>query len=420
MNMRGYKERKRALWPLVFLVVILLFPYRVEYSWGFFSTLSILDIALLISFPVVVVLAIARGSVAVADRRIFVVLAMPLVFAVISLAWSINISATVKSIVVYGAPVVALLLAADFGRNHSPSQLCLFFVVISCSLFLGSFFSYVPGSPLRPEWTMPESQLTDGGFLLSYHARLSHPFLGLSNSFATILAMLLPIILFIRETGFWRRSSWWTAAMLVGAIMASGSRGVILAVVTAYAAVLFRKLMVSGRIPGQGILLVVAALGITALFVLLSPDALRHLADRFSMANVTSRWDAYAAVFDVLHQTPWGVGSGVSLAECSAVALTSVHNAYLQHFLWFGWVGGFVLNIVLLALPALILLIPVRSKVARGAKRAVAMSVTVLLLINLTQASWEGSVLRVWIYFVIGLGLVIIKKADLPRIGDGS
>jgi hypothetical protein len=182
--------------------------------------------------------------------------------------------------------------------------------------------------------------------------------------------------------------------------------------VTVYAIFIIFRLIRTGRIRAQGIVFVFVALGLSAMFFLLNPDAQQHFADRLRGDNIASRLDAFTAVFGVASQHPLGVGSGVALSDVSSVALESVHNAYLQNLLWFGWFGGLLLSVMLLALPVLVLLIPVRSGVGGEARRAVAMSIAILLLINVSQASWEGSVLRVWIYFVIGLGLVLIKKAD--------
>lgn len=397
----------------IFLLVVLMFPYRIEYGWSFFSTLSVLDVVLVFLFPVVVMRGLARGSLIIVDRAVFVVLVMPLLFAVISLAWTISISDTLKSIIVYGASVATLFLTVELGRYFSLRQVGMVFVVMAFVLVLTSLLSYLPGSLLRPEITMTQAQLAQDGFLLSYYARLSHPFLGLSNSFATILAMLVPIVLFVRQAGVWRQLSLSAAILLLAATIATVSRGVILALVTVYAIFIILRLIRTGRMRTQGIVFVFVALGLSALFFLLNQDAQKHLEDRLRGDNIASRLDAFTAVFGVASQHPLGVGSGVALSDVSSVALESVHNAYLQNLLWFGWFGGLLLSVMLLALPVLVLLIPVRSGVGREARRAVAMSIAILLLINVSQASWEGSVLRVWIYFVIGLGLVLIKKADL-------
>jgi len=146
--------------------------------------------------------------------------------------------------------------------------------------------------------------------------------------------------------------------------------------------------------------------------VLTNPDAQKHLSDRLNSTNVISRLEALSEAFEVMNDNPLGIGSGVALSEASSAPLKSAHNSYVQNLLWFGLVGGTLMSLAMFAIPALVLNIPVRTWLGQEAKRALAISVIILLLINLSQASWEGSVLRVWIYFLIGLGLVMVHKAD--------
>jgi len=223
----------------LFLVFALLFPYRFEYSWAFFSSLSVLDVALAVLFIPVTLVAVTRGRIAVGDRKVFFVLLMPLIFAFISIIWSINTSATFKSVVVCAAAVVVILLAVNLSAEYSFDRLSLFFIVIPLLLIVTSIASYFPGSPFKPELTMLSQALNQDGFLLSYYARLSHPFIGLSNSFATILAMFLPFIFLVNRAGLYKRSSWWVIILTFGAIIATGSRGVLLAVVIVYMGLFF-------------------------------------------------------------------------------------------------------------------------------------------------------------------------------------
>ncbi len=408
--MSGVEERKGFL--LLLFLGALLFPYRVEYDWFFFSTLSVLDVLLVILLPVVLMRSLVTGRLALADRRVFFVLLMPVVFAVASILWTVDVLATLKSIVVYGSALAAFLLVAEFGKSLSLSRLTFILVGVALGLVVVSALSYLPGSIFHPSDTMPASQIEQSGFLYSYHARLSHPFLGLSNSFATVLAMLLPLVLFSREVGLWRFASWWAAILLLAATLATGSRGVLLALGTVYVVFSGWRLLVAGKLSGKGIGFIAVASMFAVLFVLMNPDAQEHLADRFRVDNLLSRLEAVSAVFTVLENTPVGIGSGVALSGTTNLDLTHVHNAYVQNFLWFGYIGGSLLNLMLLALPVAVVFIPVRSGYGKAARRALALSISILLLINLSQASWEGSLLRVWIYVLIGLGLVMVREAD--------
>lgn len=404
-------ERLRNLLFMLFLLA-LLFSYRIEYSWSFFSTVSLLEVVLFPVFLLCAILWVGSRRLFVANYKVFFVLMMPLMLAIVSLIWSIDVKETIKSFVVYGTSLASFLVTMTLSIRFPFQRIAFLFVVIPTVLVLTAVVAYLPNSPIRPEVIMPSYALEQDGFLLSYYARLSHPFLGLSNNFATILAMLLPFTLLVRRSGLWRRVSWWVAVITFAAIVATGSRGVLAAVVTAYGGLFLWNMLKRTRIPRGGLLFVIIALSIGGMFLLLSPESHRHLANRLEMMNVTSRFDAFLAVFDVLQRRPWGIGSGVGLHEVSALSLESVHNAYLQNLLWFGLIGGGMLNLALFALPFLVGKISVQSHLGREARRAVVLSLVILLVINFSEASWEGSVLRVWIYFLIGLGLVSIRQAD--------
>lgn len=404
-------ERLRNLLFVLFLLA-LLFSYRIEYSWSFFSTVSLLEIVLFPLFILSSVGWIGSRRLFVGNNNVFFMLILPVLFAFISLVWSIDVKETVKSFVVYSTSLASFLVTLTLGSRFSFQKIAFLFVFIPSVLIVTAVFAYIPGSPIRPEAIMHSYALEQEGFLVSYYARLSHPFLGLSNNFATILAMLLPFSLLVRRSGLWRRVSWWVAVITFAAIVATGSRGVLVAVVTTYGGLFLWNLLNRSRIPRGGLMFVIIALGIGGLFLLISPESYRHLANRLDTVGLTSRLQAFLYVFDILLERPFGIGSGVGLNVVSALSLESVHNAYLQSLLWFGLIGGTLLNMGLLALPFLVGKISVQSHLGREARRALVLSLVILLVINFSEASWEGSILRVWIYFLIGLGLVCIRQAD--------
>lgn len=407
------KEGTRLMnWFALCFVLVMLFPFRFEYSWLFFNTLSPLELMLPVSLGITVVICLIHGKVVVGDRFSFLILSLPVVFGLMSLSFSINTAATVKSILVYSSSLAAFLVTVVLFRSLSFRVLAKVVLAIPVILIVTGILSYVPSSPLRPESVMPLYAFLQDGFLISYNARFSHPFLGLSNSFATVLAMLLPLVLVLRRIEIWPNMSWWVATMILGGLLATVSRGVLFAVFLVYMMVFFWRFLVYGTLHRNGLLLVVLSVVLAFGFLWFNPVAQEHLTDRLSWVNVSARMDAFSAVFSVLKEHPFGVGSGVSLSEVSEIALISVHNAYFQNLLWFGWGGGFLLSGAMFVLPLAVLYMPVSSYQAKQVKKALALSIAILLLINFSQASWEGSVLRVWIYFLVGLGIVMIGRVD--------
>lgn len=415
-------RRQKASWLALFFLVALLFPVRLEYGWAFFSTISVLDPVLILLLGWLVLLVLLAGWITVGNRRVFLVLILPVVFALLSLLWSMDPAQTVKSIVVYGAAVVSYLVALALFRDWSVARLLKMTMSASWVLVLTAVLSYIPGSPLAPEITFAYQDLEGTAFLRSYYARFSHPFLGLSNSFATILAMLLPIVLIGSRIGVWPRFATATAVMLTAAILVTGSRGVLMALLLVFGMLGIWRLVAAGsmsrRFLNNSFLGCGGIVALVAAFVVLSPAALEHAAGRLDFSNIDARLHAFAAALDVsIFEYPLGIGSGVALSAVSELGTRSVHNAYLQNILWFGLVLGILLSAAMLLLPYIIWKMRVSTPTARHVRAAVATSAALLILVNLSQASWEGSVLRIWIYVLLAIGMVMIRRSDkvLPR-----
>lgn len=405
-------QRSVNMWLYIF-VIILLFPIRVEHNWWFFSTLSLLEITLSFFFLAVIFIATLRKRLYIGELWVFVLLALPLILSLVSIVWSVDVRITFKSIVVYSSALACFIVTVSLFRNITVRQFSLLILLLPIVLIGTAVLSYLPHSILRPELVIPTKILMQNeSFILSYKARFSHPFLGLSNSFATILAMLLPLVLLVRKLGLYRKWSWFVTVLTLAAILATGSRGVILAVAIPYMGAFFWRLITKLRITTSGILLVIASVLLAIIFIFTNSISAARLADRLSMVNIVERFLAFSKVFEVLNNYPQGVGSGVLLSSVSNVSISSVHNSYLQNLLWFGWLGGLLLTIAMWFLPLAVLFMQTLTTQAWIAKKALVTSLFILLLINMSQASWEGSVIRIWIYFIIAMGLVFIRQID--------
>lgn len=400
----------------ILLSAALLFPLRYSEGWWLFESISLLDPVLVFVFCLALLSVAARASIYTGQNLVFGVLLLPFLFAVASLAWSVDAATTIKSIVVAGSAVAAYLSVVVLLRGVAASDLLKGIMVAVWVLLMTGVASYLPGSLLAPE--LLHSEREGSGFILSYRARFSHPFLGLSNSFATILVMLLPFVYAARRLGVWPKRAFWTGIMLVAGIVATGSRGVLVAMVVVFGALWLYRSWSVGTMPRGVFGGTLAVFGVSAAFLWLSPEALQHFGGRLSGGNVEARLAAFFAALEITVQThPFGIGSGVSLGSVSDVSLRSVHNAYLQNVLWFGVVGGIALSIAMWLLPWLVLRVKVSTVQALIAKRALATSLLLLMVVNLSQASWEGSVLRVQIYVIVALGVLLIRQCDQVRPG---
>lgn len=397
----------------VAFLLVLAFPVRIYDPWWIFLSYSILDAVLLIGGAGVVIRILARGGVGVGNIRIFIVLLMPILVSVISITWTMDSVVTLKSIVSYGPSLVAFLMVIALFDKWTLTSLRVSLVVFSAFLIGTALITYAEWSPISPETTLLYRVDDDDVSYAPYYARFSHPYIGISNSFATVLAMLLPLLSTYTNKSV---QSWWSAfpqVALLAAVIATMSRGVIAAVFLVFAAVCIWSAFVRYRVSARSAAIAAMGVSVSAVFLLISPSSIQFVNDRFSSSNVNARFEALIAAFRVISEYPvLGVGAGVPLNHVSDVALAAVHNAYIQNVLWFGPLFGGGLSLMMLLLPLLVYGIPVKSVMAGRARFSLVISVSILMLINMSQASWEGPVLRVLIYAIIAFGILMIRAAD--------
>jgi O-antigen ligase len=185
-------------------------------------------------------------------------------------------------------------------------------VVFVGFVIVGAVFSYfeLPGfSPqLPPDTSLPAK----AAYLLTYNARFSHPFIGLSNNLATVLAFF-PFILAacFRITG----SSlylWMLYATLI-AILATLSRGVMLALIVTLMVYFFtrsfrfmplHKFLKFFSILASGFIL----------FIMLNPATLNHFKGRLDARGIHTRLHLYRQTIEALESAPLlGYGAGMKL-----------------------------------------------------------------------------------------------------------
>lgn len=413
-NASSSAAKNNATWLGVAFIASLLFPVRVQYHWAFFSTIAILDLSLILVAAWLVLSWIFLRRIPVGAHQPFAILSLPVLFSVLSLAWTIDFIKTTKSIVVYGAALVAYLGVLGLFRSYSAGRLVKLVIIMAWLLIVTAIFSYLPGSPIAPEFVLLDVDVSSNiNYLTSYYARFSHPFLGLSNGFATILVMLIPLVHAVRKIGLWGRASFWTLAVLLAALIATGSRGVLLSICVVYVPIWFWGLFKHGKIARSVFIGIIVVLVISGGFFLLSPEAVRHLSGRLSDSNIGVRMAAFSSALGaVSDEYPFGTGSGVELSSVGGLEMRSVHNAYLQNILWFGWIGGVLLSAAMWVLPLMVWRTKVVTREAVIFKQALVLSILLLLVVNFSQASWEASVIRVWIYSIIGFGMLIIRNFD--------
>lgn len=387
-------------------------PYRIPAAVPIVDSVSILDI-LLVFVAITLCLDLAFRPTDLGYPPVFWLLCLPLLVCVVSLVWSEDASETLRTAIIYIEGLIAYLFVVRELSGVSAARVMRFarrylYLLIIPGLLL---LLYVPGfSPQEPGLS------ETSGEYLSYYSRLSHPILGRSNNLATLLAFLVPLLLY---WGHLRRDRGMTFAAFVGlvAIFMTQSRGVLLALVLV--GVLYALFAISGRDAerrGLGAkILLAASLGLIALAVLytVNPATQEAFEGRLTLANIEDRSALAAEALDQIEERPLlGYGAGVSATPEPVVvdgASTDldVHNTYLQQILYFGIPLGAIVGLSLWAMAAFVL-----SRRPNPFAVVVAYALTVQLVLFLFESSFEGTVLRVLFYMLVGLAVALLRAAD--------
>lgn len=381
-------------------------PVRVVASFPIIQTVSVLDV-LLILVAVTLVLDLSFRPLDTGDRRLFLLLCLPLVLSVLSLVWSQDRPATLRASLVYAEGVVAYLFVVRELDGLSPARVITYIKRYAYLLIIPGvlLLLHVPG--FHPQ--VDDVSRTSGEYI-SFFSRLSHPILGRSNNLATVLAFFAPLLLYWGHTRRDRRA---TLAAIVTflAIFLTLSRGVLLAFVVAG---LF-YLLVAGRssAPRGGMGSKVAAtvaLGAVAIafFYSVNPATHEFFGTRFGVANVSERSTLISMSLPKIENRPFlGYGAGVA-PENDPLLAEGVHNTFVQQVLYFGLPLGLVMSAILLGIAGVFL---ARRRVQPIAG-VIAYAVMVELVIFAVESSFEGTVLRLLFYLSIGLAVGLLRAVE--------
>ncbi len=389
-------------------------PMRIWAAIGPFQSFSVLDIALLAVGSLLLGMMLAGKKLYVGDPWLFALLSVPLVLSSASLVWTLDETETIRSAVVYGEALVGYVFVVTFLRGQTPNVTMCIAVAFVVMLIAAGVFMWIGVPHFEPQ----DMDIAEQETLVSYYARLSHPYLGRSNNVAGILALyVFPFAAWAR----YRRSA--IFYLFVGftglALLLTLSRGVILAVLVTMVVAsaismkrLFRLLLGSMAV---GPLLVVAAFAVIAEV----PIAAEYLEQRLSFANVLVRLDMIDLAIAQLDERPLtGAGAG-AIGAIEPRLAEGVHNTFLEQMLNFGIPFGTILGLCLILIPwRLRAMDRVHGKTLIGS--AIYLAVFCQLLVFMTQTSFEGSILRIIFYMSIGWCVVLMAVVSNERPGVGS
>ncbi len=403
------------------LIIALAFPVRIWWSFGPFASFSPMDVVLLMGLAGLLLHALSTGVIRTGRGSVAIALAVPVLFCYFSFLWTVNRTETLKAALTYTEALAAFLITITLFNNFKSETIArllgifVFLIILTAILSEAGF----PGLAQQIPPNLVSGSPDYAAFVLSYHARLSHPFIGLSNNLATVLAFF-PIVFAAYAKATKRNSFHWLAMLCILAVVLTLSRGVIGALVLAYG---FYALGYRGSLKrlwkgGTALALIVAGL---FAFVMSNPLVGKHLADRLLMININYRLEVWRDVLGELADRPlWGFGAGVSLSEVTGFLLRSTHNAFLAQLFYFGLPGGLVVAGSILLIPILFALWRLSDNKARFMRRATILSLVGQMIIFSCQASFAGSVLRVLFYFSVGAAVMLVKALEREAIFDSS
>jgi O-antigen ligase len=406
----GRDRRLRPDRPRIALTLLLLaaaMPVRLPVPVPVVGSVSVLDLVL-IALLVTLYLDLPWRRLSWGPPALAVALLIPPAVSALSVLWTQDRDATLRSTIVYVEAVIAYLVVLRELEGLSPARVVAFvrryawLVTLPAVLLL----LHVPG--FQPE--EPGLSPTSGDYL-SYYSRLSHPVIGRSNSLATVLAILVPPLLYWGHTRRDRRAT--TAGVVaLTAVALTLSRGVLVAFAVGGISylLLLRRPPGSPRRPVLG-KVVAATLGLAAAAAALyelNPDTREFFLGRLSAANVTRRADLYSVAFQKIAEHPLlGYGAG-TVPDGDPALFVDVHNTYLQQLLYYGLPLGVLVGCVVAALPIIFVARRWRTPVAG----AVAYAVLVEVISFAFESSFEGTVLRVIFYLTLGLLVGLVRAAD--------
>jgi O-antigen ligase len=397
------------------------FPLRAYGDYALFRSVSLLDAALACA-ALLLLLELARtGRLFIGDGFAFTLLAVPAAIALLSIAWSVQPPVSARYAAHSLEALVAYLAAVAVFRGQPARFVFSSMGWLVVALFAGSalFYLQVPGFE-RPVVSagadLDSPEYAD--WLTGFVTRLGHPFIGQSNVFATALVFFVP--LFIAYARFAdSRAARGAAALCIGGIVLTQSRGVLLALALAlplYALLLRRGLP---RVPLRRWLpaaaLALAAVGGLAALALSEPGAARFVLEaRASTESWQVRMRALELAADELARRPV-LGSGAGTAGLLHPQLAGgVHNTYLELLVSYGIPLG-------LAACLSLLLLPLAATAAAGGGRPAPLdaglfaALAALLLVFLTQASYESGPLRVLLALSLGMAVSLVRAAARPE-----
>jgi hypothetical protein len=405
-------------------------PIRVVHGLPLISSASILDLVI-VCLAVTLLLDFAYRPLDTGYPHVLALLSVPLLIAVVSLAWSQEPGTTLRAVLEYSEGLILFLVVIRELAGLPAARVASYITRYAWLLLAPPVLMllHVPGFQPRVE-----VRRTSGDYL-TYFSRFSHPVLGASNNLATVLAFVAPVLLYWGHARSDRRAT--LAGIMAGVgIVLTLSRGIMVSF--ALAALLYAPFASAsdGRRRGGGGFGVRVGATVIGAFVALvgfyafNPATHQFFANRLSSSNFHARAKAYSYALESIANDPLiGRGGGV-IGAGPPVAATpvkldpydpaaasqpppapvryDVHDTYLQQAIYYGIPLATVLSLALFGVAG--------AFVLRGRTFPLAGVIGYTILVQLVsfvfESSFEGTNLRLLFFLSIGLLVSLMRAAE--------
>ena len=406
------------------LVICAAFPIRVWFCIGkFIPSFSILDILLFIGALIFILYIFITGKFYMGDKIIFLLLCIPLIISFFSLIWTQDLIITIKWVIIFIEAIIIYLITVNLFNNFK-SQVIMNYIslfVILCILTAAFGVLRIPGfNPQIPPEMINNPQIPPEminktpiylNYMTSYYARLSHPFLGLSNNFATVLAFF-PFIFFNWGNLMKKRFYFWMTLFTMITIFFTMSRGVIFALIIVFILYFILNCKLILKLTPKLIIILLLIIISFYFYCEMNPLVKKYLPGRLSKINIYDRLIRLNLGYQkVINRPLLGYGAGVTPWEKHELE-GEIHNTFLQQLVYFGIIFGFIVVISLILIPVRFFIWRTKYPKVKFMAKAIAFSILAQLIIFLSQASFEGSVLRILLYFSVGLVVAFLNSFE--------
>ena len=412
-NKSSFKNTYYKYFAIIFIFT-LAFPFRAWINISFINSIAINDLILILLLFLIPIIKI--NKIIIIERYVFFTILFSTILSILSLIWTQSFPVTLRYIFSLLEVIVVYIITINLFFNVTSKQIFNFICYFVILLLLGSILSYTGLKIFQPQYPDLGEDLLN--FTTSYYSRLSHPFIGLSNNFATVLSFFfLPIF-------FWARikksiAIYILSFVLFFAIVLTLSRGILLAMIITF---VFSLIYIKAYSPlFKSLMILVGLIAFCGIFYFLYPksiyaDAIDFtLTSRNNSTNVDLRFNKIdIAYVKILNKPILGYG-GLVTPDNEEELEGGVHNTFIQNILSFGILGLFLSLFQFATFFVLLYKAKYFHGIAKQMQIAFAFSVLQQFLTFLTQSSFEGSLLKILFYFSCAIFIVFNYKLEMEE-----